>query len=154
MMPCLMNQARQLGLSWNDQLAYLIAEGQTVVQDKTECPVTHHFEPGMYIREMRIPAKTWFIGRPHLLGHRCQLVSGCLGLVTEKGKFEKRPGDEMHSTPGYMTVLYTFDDVVARTYHPNPTESRDTDALEAQIFESLPSIIERVEQLKLAKAAA
>lgn len=154
MMPCLMNEARQLGLSWNDQLKYLIAEGQTVVQEKTECPVTHHFEPGMYIREMHIPAETWFIGRPHLLGHRCTLEAGRVKLITEKGSVELKAGDEMTTTPGYMMALYALTDVLGRTYHPNPTESRDIKALEADIFQSLESIIEDVVQLKLLKGAA
>lgn len=154
MMPCLMNEARQLGLSWNDQLKYLIAEGQTVVQEKTECPVTHHFEPGVYIREMHIPAETWFIGRPHLLGHRCVLVSGLLRTIDAHGSKMRHPGDEMVTPIGYMTALYTYEDTVARTYHPNPTESRDIEALEAGIFQSLESIIEDVVQLKLLKGAA
>lgn len=154
MTPCLMNQARQLGLSWNDQLAYLIAEGQQVVQDKTECPVTHHFEPGMYVREMRIPANTWFIGRPHLLGHRCELVSGTMKLITANGSQELHSGAELVSQPGYMMVLFAITHLVGRTYHPNPDECRDLDVLEARAFESLPSIIARVEQMKLLKGAA
>lgn len=154
MMPCLMNEARQLGLSWNDQLKYLIAEGQTVVQDKTECPVKHYFEPGMYIRQMTIPDGTWFIGRPHLVGHRCVLVTGTLKLITERGSSIKHPGDEMTTVPGYMTALFALSDVEAWTYHPNPTESRDVAALEAEIFQSLESIIEDVVQMKLLKGAA
>ena len=154
MIPCLMNEARKMGLSWNDQLAYLIAEGQTVVQDKTECPVTHHFEPGMYIREMLIPAGTWFIGRTHLKGHRCTLEAGRITHITEKGSRDLIAGDEMTTIPGYMMVLYARTDVLGRTYHPNPTESRDTDALEAEIFESLPSIIARVEHMKRQLEAA
>jgi hypothetical protein len=149
-----MNEARHLGLSWNDQLAYLIAEGQSVVQDKTECPVKHSFAPGVYVREMFIPANTWFIGRPHLKGHRCTLEAGRVKLITAKGTMELRAGDEMTTEPGYMMALYAITDVLGRTYHPNPTESHDTAALEAEIFESLPSIIARVEQMKLAKAVA
>lgn len=154
MMPCLMNEGRKLGLSWNDQLKYLIAEGQTAVQEKTECPVTHHFEDGQYVREMLIPAGTWFIGRPHKLGHLCKLISGDLKIVTERGTVEKHVGDELVSVPGYMMVLYALTDVVGRTYHPNPSNSTDTDALEAEIFESLQDILDHVEQLKLSKAAA
>lgn len=153
-MKCLMNIARQHGLSWNDQLKYLIAEGQTAVQEKTECPVTHYFEPGVYIRQMFIPAGTWFIGRPHKIGHLCRLVCGTLKLISEQGSVIKHPGDEMMTVPSYMTVLYALSDVQAWTYHPNPDERRDTDAMEAEIFESLQDIITHVEQLKLAKVAA
>lgn len=38
-------------------------------------------------------------------------------------------------------VAYVLTDVVCRTLHPNPTESRDVDAMEADAFEPVGSLV-------------
>lgn len=124
------------GLTWKEKLAYLGHQFSKLETAMTDCPVTHHFEPGYYIREMRIPADTLFIGRAHRLGHLCRLIEGSVVHISEQ---ERRTADapfEMCTTPGYHMVLYTLTDIVGHTIHPNPDESRDTDALEATIFET------------------
>jgi hypothetical protein len=32
---------------------------------QTDCPVTHHFGPGVYIREVKIPAGSLVLGHKH-----------------------------------------------------------------------------------------
>jgi hypothetical protein len=48
---------------------------------------------------------------------------------------------ELWSKPGFMMCLYAKTDVLGRTYHPNPTRSRDVDALEDQIFGSVAELV-------------
>lgn len=123
----------KFGLTFEEKLAYLgfkFAE----FSEGPECPVTHLFEPGVYIREMFIPAESMFIGRPHTFGHRCELVSGRIMLVREEGEIHMEAPAELWSKPGFMMCLYAKTDVIGRTYHPNPDELRDTDAMESEIF--------------------
>lgn len=53
---------------------------------QTDCPVTHHFGPGIYIREMVIPAGTLIVGKPHKTEHLCNMVSGRMIVVNEDGE--------------------------------------------------------------------
>jgi hypothetical protein len=89
---------------------------------------------------MFIPGETLFLGRPHTYGHKCELVSGKVLHITEDAKRIIEAPFSLHTTPGYQMVLYTMSDVVGRTYHPNPTEERDTQKLEDDIFGSVEDL--------------
>lgn len=139
-MKCLMELDKGYGLNWPEKLAYLAFKFLEGAQNR--CPVTHSFEPGVYVREMFIPQGTVFIGRAHRHGHRVELVSGKVVLIYED---RSRPGAfakvshinapfEMMTEPCYMTTFIAMTDVVGRTYHPNLTESRDIVALEDDAF--------------------
>lgn len=127
-------------LSWKEKIAYLTYQFLTMGQ--TECPVTHQFEQGLYIRDMRIPAGTLFIGRAHRHGHVCQLLEGSVIHIGEFGRTPLKAPFEMMSIPGYHMVLFAVTDVVGRTVHPNLADSRDTDALERDIFEPVEDMRE------------
>lgn len=140
-MKCLMELDQpKFGLNFREKLAYI---GFAAPEEwrGPECPVTHLFEPGLYIREMFIPAETLFIGRPHTFGHRCELVSGKVLLITEEAKTHMEAPAELWSKPGFMMCLYAKTDVIGRTFHPNPDERRDTDAMENEIFGSIEELI-------------
>jgi hypothetical protein len=131
-MKCLMELDKGYGLNWPEKLAYLAFKFMAGAQ--TRCPVTHSFEPGVYVREMFIPKGTVFIGRAHRHGHRVDLVSGKVLLMEENRKIHLEAPFEMSTVPCYMTAFIAMTDVVGRTYHPNPTESRDLVALEDDAF--------------------
>jgi hypothetical protein len=64
-------------------------ESAMLTQPQTECPVTHHFGPGVYIREVRIPAGLLVVGHSHrdenlnimLAGKMALLVDGQISIV-------------------------------------------------------------------------
>lgn len=87
-MKCLMElDSPKFDLTWKEKLAYLGFKFAAASEgDSARVTLKHIFEPGMYIREMTIPAEMLFIGRPHLLGHRCELVSGRILLISENAK--------------------------------------------------------------------
>lgn len=147
-MQCLMELDNpRFALTFKEKLAYLgfkFAE----ISDGPTCPVQHFFEPGVYIREMTIPAETLFIGRPHTFGHRCELVSGRILLITEEAKTHLEAPAELWSKPGYMMCLYAKTEVIGRTYHPNPDERRDTEAMEEEIFGSIAELVALGEQVR------
>jgi hypothetical protein len=140
-----LNQLESLPFSWSDKLAYLTYRFLTMEQ--TACPVTHHFEPGRYIREMHIPADTLFIGRPHTHGHEVQLISGVVIHLHEGRRILIDKPVSVVTPPGYQMAAYTLTDVVARTVHPNPNESRDVDALENEAFGAVELLRARGEQI-------
>lgn len=157
-MKCLMElDSPKFGLTWKEKLAYLGFKFAAASEgDSARVTLKHIFEPGMYIREMTIPAEMLFIGRPHLVGHRCELVSGKILLITEDAKTHMEAPAELWSKPGYMMCLYSKTDVIGRTYHPlvanyvNPdAQPWELEKLEQTIFgpiEELVSLGEKVRQ--------
>lgn len=126
-------------LTHREKVAFLTAKFLELPQ--TECPVMHLFENGVYIREMFIPQGTLFLGRAHIHGHRCELVSGSLvQILPDNSRRELEAPFAVTTAPGFHMVIYALTDVVGRTIHPNESEERDTDKLEAQIFEPLETL--------------
>lgn len=147
-MQCLMElDSPKFGLTFKEKMAYLGFKFAEISQGR-DCPVQHFFEPGVYIREMFIPAETLFIGRPHTFGHRCELVSGRILLITEQAKTHLEAPAELWSTPGYIMCLYAKTEVIGRTYHPNPDERRDTDVMEDEIFGSIAELVALGEEVR------
>lgn len=155
-MKCLMElDSPRFNLTWKEKLAYLGFKFSAQSEDGVKCPVKHSFEDGMYVREMFIPKETLFIGRPHLNGHRCELVSGKILLITEDAKTHMEAPAELWSKPGYMMCLYSKTDVVGRTYHPLQDlalpEGWASDVegkLEPQIFGPIEELVALGEQVR------
>ena len=132
-------------LSWRNKVAYITHHFSKLEQ--TDCPLKHIFEPGVYIRELRIPKGTLFTGREHLLGHECQLLEGSVIMIAPDGRYRFDAYSSIHTKPGYHAVAAALEDCVARTIHPNPAELRDTEALEAIWFGTAAELIERGYQI-------
>jgi len=137
-MQALVEFNRVPGTTWADKIAYL---AYTMRNDR-DCPVTHKFERGWYIREIFIPAQTYFIGRVHVEGHICKLVSGRVMHIEEHNRMIREAPYTMHTSKKYQVVIYTYTDVVGRTYHSNPDDLRDIDKLESLIFEPVNDVLE------------
>ena len=134
-------------LSFREKVAYL---GHFFLQlPQTEAPVEHIFGHQMYIREMRIPKGMIFLGRQHLKGHECTLISGSLIWVTPAGRRYVEAPFTVHTEPGTHMVFYAITDIVGQTVHPNPTESRDVEQLEKEIFEPFEAIQQLGQSLHL-----
>lgn len=154
-MKCLMElDSPRFGLTWTEKLAYLGFKFAGASEDPQRITLKHIFEPGMYIREMHIPAEMLFIGRPHLQGHRCELVSGKILMINEDAKTHMEAPAELWSKPGYMMCLYSKTDVVGRTYHPLDGLTLDddntliSDQLEKQIFGPIDELLALGEQVR------
>lgn len=123
---------KRTDLSWPEKLGALAV----MFKEKGDvtCPVSHRFEPNMYIREMFIPRGTYFIGRAHRHGHRVKLDAGSVVLISEiQSRLVEAPF-EFTSVPFYQIAFEALTDVWGSTYHPNPTNIRDIDKLEADAF--------------------
>lgn len=119
-------------LSWPEKLGALAV----MFKEKGDvlCPVSHRFEPGLYIREMFIPKGTYFIGRAHRHGHKVTLDAGSVRFIQEFGENVLQATIELRTAPYYQMVFEALTDVWGSTFHRNPTNSRDIDKLEAEAF--------------------
>lgn len=131
--------------SWAQKVAYLAAAFRTAEQVDT--PLEHRFEPGWYVRTIRIPAQTLFIGRRHEIGHEVILLEGEAIYVEPQGRHRVQAPFSVHTQPGFHAIVYAITDVLGETRHPNPEESRDIAALELEAFEPAEALIARGHEL-------
>ncbi len=95
---------------------------------QVECPVVHHFGPGIYIREVTIPAGTLAVGHSQKFDHLNLLLRGTVAIIGEDGQprvlkapliFVGKPGRK---------IGYAVEDTVWQNIYA--TEERDIAKLE------------------------
>jgi len=99
-------------------------------------PVTHHFAPGVYGREMLIPKDGTIVGKIHRHAHLNVVVRGHARVSTEFGAREVRGGDVFVSQPGTKRAVHAIEDTVWITIHPNATDTQDLDKIEEYVIEA------------------
>jgi hypothetical protein len=114
---------------------------------KLNLQVTHHFAPGVYMRELLIPKGTTLTGKIHKTEHLNILSQGELSVWTEDGMKRLKASTVIKSQPGAKRVGYAHEDSIWITVHPNVTDERDVKALEdllvVERFEDFISFMEK-----------
>ncbi len=99
----------------------------------------HYFAPGMYGRELFIPADSIVVGKIHKHRHIVILLKGTATINTDKG-METITGPHTWISPeNAKRALVTHTDCVFFTCHLNATDTTDLTELEANIIE--PEVI-------------
>ncbi|MBD1412794.1 hypothetical protein NUJ30_08760 [Burkholderia contaminans] len=98
------------------------------------CPVWHHFAPGLYARQMFIPAGTVLTGAVHKTEHLC-IVSGDIDVTTDDG-VRRITAQQLviKSAPGAKRAGFTHADTFWTTVHA--TDETDLDKLVVELTES------------------
>lgn len=99
-----------------------------------DVPITHHFLPNVYGREMTVKAGTTIVGKIHRHKHMCVVLSGRFKVVSEFGEWDAKAGDIIISEPGTKRALYAYEDSRWLNIHPNHEDTRDLDAIEAYVI--------------------
>ncbi len=103
-----------------------------------EIPVTHRFSPGVYAREITMPAGMTGVGHIHKHRHLNIALTGH-ALVTWDGQTQEiRAPFIFESMPGAQKAFQVFEDLTWITIHANPKDISDVVEMEREIFE-LPS---------------
>ncbi len=105
-------------------------EKELLSQPQVECPVTHHFGGGIYMREMSAPAGTLLLGHEHKGEHMCVLLKGSLRLQNENGTTSDITAPITFVAPAGRKLALTLEDVSFLNIHPNTEEERDIEKLE------------------------
>lgn len=107
------------------------------------CPVTHHFSPGMYLREIFMPAGTFVVGHEHKTQHQNIVLTGRARVLMEGRISEIAAPCVFESGPGVQKVLYIIEDMRFITVHANPEDCTDVVKLEEQLLNLEPEFLER-----------
>jgi hypothetical protein len=127
------------------------AERTMLSMEQADCPVTHHFGPGIYIRELRMKAGIFAIGHRQKQQHMNVLLKGRVLMLQNDGStvevaapltFVGQPGRKMG---------YVLEDVVWQNIYA--TDVRDVDTLESMFLDKSMAC-EEVEVLRAQAAHA
>jgi len=111
-------------LSYKEKVAVIVQTLQKM--DQVECPVKHHFAPGVYLREIFMPAGTIVIGKIHRTEHFNIVVSGLCSIVHEDGRHEYLRGPMTFvSKAGVQKLLFIHEDTIWKTVHPTNETNLD-----------------------------
>lgn len=116
-------------VAYTAMVAALIDE----LKDKPQCemPVTHRFSPGIYLREIFMPAQTFVIGHIHRTRHQNIVLTGRAQVMMDGKVVEVNAGDVFESGPGVQKILLIEQDCRWITVHANPSDNQDIVSLEA-----------------------
>lgn len=96
--------------------------------DQVECPVTHYFGPGLYIREVRMKAGTLVVGHEHNCDQVNTFIAGKLMLLKEDGNHEILNAPMTFIGKPGRKVAYILEDVIWQNVYA--TNETDMDKIE------------------------
>lgn len=117
-----------INLAANELLA-MIDSGDIKEQ---ECPVTHRFTKGCYLREIFMPKGTLIIGKIHATEHFNILLSGEVTVLTAEGVERIKAPHTFVSLAGVQKVVAIHEDCVWQTVHV--TDSTDLEEIEKEVI--------------------
>lgn len=95
---------------------------------QVDMPPTHYFSPGVYAREITIPAGTVLTGKIHKYAQLNILSKGDISVLTEDGIKRVQAPFTIVSPAGTKRIAYAHEDCVWTTIHG--TEETDLEKLE------------------------
>lgn len=118
-----------------EKTAFVVRELAKLPQ--VECPVKHFFAPGVYVREIFMPAGSIVIGKIHKTEHFNLLESGRCLIRHDDGQVEVLQAPlTFVSKAGVQKILYIEEDTVWKTIHV--TSETDLVKLEELLIEPPP----------------
>lgn len=104
-------------------------ESQLLKLPQVDMPVDHAFCNGLYARTMHIPAGTVLTGAVHREESFFLVRKGELIVSTDNGAKTLGPGDMSVSKIGTKRAGITLTDAEVTTFHANPSNEQDPQAL-------------------------
>jgi hypothetical protein len=121
-------------LEINDRIDPEILEPYLLSAPQAECPVVHHFGPGVYVREVTIPTGALAMGHKQrfevlnivLKGSVAIIDGDAVKVISAPTIFVSKPGRKLG---------YCIEECVWQNVYPNPDNERDIEKLEARFLE-------------------
>ena len=107
---------------------------------QVECPVSHHFGPNIYIREVVMPAGTVVVGKPHKTEHMCNMISGRMIVVNEDGEQTEVAAPAVFMAKKGRKTAYIIETV--RFQNIFSTDETNIEKLENMLVDNSPLLLE------------
>lgn len=121
---------------------------------QVELPVNHHFAPGIYMRELPVPADLIIVGKVHKFKHFKMLLKGDVTFVTEGGTFRAQAPFIMNGEVGECIAFYAHTDMSLMTVHALDRDMNSEKELEDYFTCENYEKFEQYEQILLLKGEA
>jgi hypothetical protein len=92
-------------------------EAAFLEQPQADCPVTHRFGPGIYIREVLLPRGAYVVGHAHKTVHLNIMLTGRLGLIDDDGNETLLSAPQTFVAGMGRKVAYIYEDVIWQNVH-------------------------------------
>ena len=133
-----------VGMTWKDKVQFIAYEFAKYPQ--VEMPLKHHFAPGVYMREIFMPAGSIVIGKIHRTEHFNIIQKGKVTLYDEHGSTTLEAPVTFVSKAGVQKLLYIHEDCVWSTVHV--TDSTDVPTLERDLVEVMPELFPETKSIE------
>lgn len=117
------------------------AEIEMLGQEQVDCPVTHRFGPGIYIREVFMPKGAHIIGHRHTTPHVNVMLTGVIGLLNDDGTETILTAPQTFVAQPGRKIAYIYEDVVWQNIHA--TDETDVEKLEDMFLDKSPAFLDR-----------
>lgn len=111
---------------------------------QVDCPVTHRFGPGIYIREVFMPKGALIVGHHHTTPHVNIMLTGVIGLLNDDGTETVLHAPQTFVAQPGRKVAYIYEDVVWQNVHA--TEETDVEKLEAMFLDKSAAFLDHYAQ--------
>ena len=129
----LLSLLTNMQLAANTKQKVQTLEAAFLEQPQVDCPVVHRFGPGIYIREVSIPAGTLSIGHRQTTTHLNVMLAGRVIMVNEDGtKTEVAAPQTFVAGPG-RKIGYILEDMIWQNIYA--TDETDVEKLEAMFLD-------------------
>lgn len=103
-------------------------EVEMLKHDQVNCPVHHHFGPGVYVREVNLPAGIFAIGHGQTKEHLNIFIRGRVSMVNDDGSITELVAPMIFTGQPGRKFGYIHEDVVWLNIYP--TTETDIETLE------------------------
>jgi len=97
--------------------------------EQITCPLVHSFTPGIYIRQIFIPAGAMITSRVHKTEHHFIILKGVIVVKSGTEDVVYRAPYMGITDPGTRRALLAIEDTVWATIHANPDDITDPDVI-------------------------
>ncbi len=122
-------------------------ESSLFAYEQPICQLSHFFAPGVYLRELTMPADSVIVGHEHKTEHFNIITKGRAMVIQDDVEvLEIKAGDIFVSGPGVRKMLHILEEMTWTTIHV--TEETDMDKLEEELIIKSPTWIKNTKLLE------
>jgi hypothetical protein len=113
-----------------------------------DCPLNHRFTPGLYSREIFMPAGTLLTSKTHLTEHQFVIAMGVVMVCIDGGEWIRYVAPFVGITKaGTRRILYIEQDCLWITFHPNADDEENIEVLEKRLVEFYNPLLNNLNEL-------
>lgn len=112
-------------------------ESAMLALPQAECPVCHHFGPGIYVREVNLPAGITAIGHAQRFPHLNVMLRGRVLMYRDDGSTVELAAPQLFVGPPGRKIGYVLEDVVWLNVYA--TSETDIETLERTYLDKSPA---------------